>query len=70
MVMSAIDRLLRQVDWAPLDYLVIDMVITVLNSLNNIYLFHLSIFCLLFFSLLVRETLNFLSRKIFLLLVQ
>ena len=28
MVMSAIDRLLRQVDWAPLDYLVIDMVIT------------------------------------------
>nr|CAG4634945.1 EOG090X0A5B [Alona affinis] len=25
MVMSAIDRLLRQVDWAPLDYLVIDM---------------------------------------------
>ena len=70
MVMSAIDRLLRQVDWAPLDYLVIDMVITVLNSLNNIYLFHLCIFGLLFFSLLVRETLNFLSRKIFLLLVQ
>lgn len=70
MVMSAIDRLLRQVDWAPLDYLVIDMVITVLNRLNNIYLFHLSIFGLLFFSLLVRETLNFLSRKIFLLLVQ
>lgn len=26
MVMSAIDRLLRQVDWAPLDYLIIDMV--------------------------------------------
>lgn len=25
MVMSAIDRLLRQVDWAPLDYLIIDM---------------------------------------------
>nr|CAG4641891.1 EOG090X0A5B [Eurycercus lamellatus] len=25
MVMSAIERLLRQVDWAPLDYLVIDM---------------------------------------------
>ena len=26
MVMSAIERLLRQVDWAPLDYLIIDMV--------------------------------------------
>ena len=26
MVMSALDRLLRQVDWAPLDYLIIDMV--------------------------------------------
>ena len=25
MVMSAIEKLLRQVDWSPLDYLVIDM---------------------------------------------
>lgn len=25
MVMSAIDKLLRQVDWSPLDYLIVDM---------------------------------------------
>ena len=25
MVMSAVEKLLRQVDWSPLDYLIIDM---------------------------------------------